>query len=382
MEFNFAAALEDIGQAGLVQIANEARPPGVYLFNDILPERTMPVYHVENASMIVRPTMAGLVGMDSPYAGGAVMEMSSFMEETAKLGNEVGLTEKAIRTIQGILQALRGDPNNNVTSLTDRLVDEALNFYNLVIIQPHLDAMEWMRGQVLCRGLLDWTYNGKELAVDYGIPAGNYLPVRTDNDAYHMSGSKFWDDLRALRRILRNNVRVIIAHSDTLDGIRYNLANQMGVINEGQNAITFRRYLRNDAGAALPGQFSSESSDVVTIVTYDREGEVLNPADTSTTLKLPFMQRGMLLAIGNNTETGYIPGRGAQEDDPEDGNALGYTHLAPTVENGGRPGRWGELYVPQQAPWSLHGRAVTNGLPVINAGAEYKIAAARTEMPA
>lgn len=378
MEFNFAAALEDIGQAGLVQIANDARPPGVYMFADILPERLMPVYHVENASMIVRPTMAGLVGMDSPYPGGAVMEMSSFMEETAKIANEVGLTEKAIRTIQGILQTLRGTE----TSLTDRLVDEALNFYNLVIIQPHLDAFEWMRGQVLCQGKLDWTYNGKELLVDYGIPAGNYLPVRAGNEAYHMPGSLFWQDIRTLRRLLRHNVRVILSHSETLDGIRYNLANQMGVIAEGDNTITFRRYLRNDAGAALPGQFSPESSDVVTIVTYDREGEVLNPADTSTTLKLPFMQRGMLLAIGNNTETGYIPGRGAQEDDPEDGNALGYTHLAPTVENGGRPGRWGELYVPQNAPWSLHGRAVTNGLPVINAGAEYKIAAARTEMPA
>lgn len=380
MEFSFEAALAEIGRVGMVDIANGARPPAEYFFAQFLPERLMPVYHVENAAMVVRATMAGIVGMDSPYAGGGAMEMSSFMEETAKLGNEVALSEKAIRTIQMLLYTLRGAG----TSDTNALVNEALNFYNLIIIQPHLDAMEYLRGQVLWRGRIDWVYNQKDLFVDYQIPASQFLPTRTValGTAYHLPGSVFWQDVRLLRRRLRNNVRVIIAHSETVDAIRYNIANQMGVIAETPGStITFRRYLRNSENVSLPGQFSPESSDVVTVVMYDREGEILNPVDPSTTIKIPFMPRGKLLAIGNNTATGYIPGQGSQETRPEDGNVLGYTHIAPCVENGGRPGRWGELYIPQHKPWALHGRAVTNGLPVVNAGAEFKLAVATTEMP-
>ncbi len=62
------------------------------------------------------------------------------------------------------------------------------NFSNALLIQPHLDVAEWLRGQALCTGALAWTFNGLKLEVDYGIPAGNKLTHRTANDAY--SGSR------------------------------------------------------------------------------------------------------------------------------------------------------------------------------------------------
>jgi hypothetical protein len=53
---------------------------------------------------------------------------------------------------------------------------------------------------------------------------------------------------------------------------------------------------------------------------------------------------------------------------------LGYTHIGPTVEGGGQMGRWAQLFTPEQLPMQLHGRAVTNGLPVVETPEKIAIA--------
>lgn len=377
MHFDFAEAIEALGgQSAVTRIANEARPASDFLFATLLPERQMPTYHIDNSSMIVRATMAGLVGMDSPFPPGGIMELSSFMENTAKLANEQKLTEKALRQLQQMLQVLR----DTETSITETLQREVLNFLNKLIIQPHLDVMEWLRGQALL-GTIDWTFNGKNLEVDYGIPAANLFDERTiaGGDAYHLAGSTFWDDIKAARRLMRNGgIRAIIGHSDTIDEIIYNEAHDQQIVSDTTQQVTLRRWI-NQNNAAVAGVPSQDANDAVTLIKYDLEGEILNPADMSTTLKIPFMPLGKLLVIGNNRQTGYVVGQGATSD-PDAQNELGYTHIAPTVENGGRMGRWAEIYTPQRMPMQLHGRGVTNGLPVIEA--PNKIVVLSTEMPA
>lgn len=375
MFLNFAAALATLGEGAVFRVANQVRPAGDYLWATLLPERNRPTYYVESGNMTVRGTMAGLVGMDSPYPPGGMVEVSTFLERTAKLANEVALSEQALRHLQDLLMRMGGQ----AAASPETLAREALNFLDKVIIQPHLDAMEWMRGQALQYGAINWTFNQKNLMVDYGVPAGNHLPARTiaGGGAYHLPGSVFWSDVQALRRILRGNVRAIIAHPDTVDAVRFNPAHAAAVVAEGEGFITLQRFIRDDAGSVLSGALSQDNSDRVTLVSYGREGEILNPADTSTTLVVPFVDRGKLVAVGNNQASGYVVGQGATQD-PEDENALGYTHLAPTVEGGGSAGRWADLFVPQDRPWELRGRGVTNGLPVVEAPG--KVATATTEM--
>jgi hypothetical protein len=226
-----------------------------------------------------------------------------------------------------------------------------------------MDRFEWMRGQALL-GSLDWSFNQKALAISYGIPSDNILANRTGNDAYGGSTSKFWADLRAIRRLLNNNVRAIIVHGTTADVIRDNTVNGLVTVNEVTTAggrvrtITMRRLNPTN------GQFSADVGDTATLVAYDGEGEVLDPADSSKTIKLPFMTAGKLLGIGNNAGNVFRVGAGATSN-PDAEASLGYTHIAPTIEGGGRPGRWSRIYTPEDRPWEVRGECVTNGLPVI-----------------
>lgn len=374
MFLNFNEAIASLGEGAAFTVANTARPMGDYLFNTLLPEQNRPSYSVESGTMTVRATMAGLVAMDSPYPPSGMVEASTFNENTAKIGNEVVLSEQALRHLQDYM--LRAGLNANTSIET--LAEEALNFLNKVVIQPHLDTMEWLRGQALVHGAIDWTFGQKRLLVDYGIPTANLLAARAGADGYGGATSQFWADLRLLRRRLKGNIRAIIAHSETIDMIRYNDANGLYVVGEQGSAITFRRWARNNAGATQPGVASADASDTVTMIAYDKEGEMLNPADPSTTVVIPFMPRGKLLAVGNNTRNGYTPGQGSVDEDPDAARSLGYTHIAPTVEGGGRQGRWAELFTPERQPYQLNGRGVTNGLPVIEA--PDKVAVATTEM--
>lgn len=372
MFVNFAAVIAALGRNAAFRIANGARTPADYLFNTFLPERNVWSYHVASGNMTIRSTMAGLVGMDSAYPPGGMVDISSFLEQTAKIANEVSLTEQALRELQNFLQTLR--ISDQPTDVAAR--DTVLNFLDKVIVQPHLDTAEWLRGQALTFGAINWTFNNKSLVVNYGVPAANFLPTRDLASGTNYAGatSMFWDDIRSIRRALRRyGVRAILAHPDTIDEARYNPANNMVVVGEANNAITFRRVVPQT------GNFTLDAADVVTVVSYDLEAEVLNPADTSTTLRIPFMTRGKLVGIGNNRFTGFRVGMGST-DDPNATNELGYTHIGPTVEGGGTPGRWAQLYTPEAAPWELRGRAAQNILPVIEAPDH--IVVATTEMSA
>lgn len=376
MFFNFLAAIAALNAAAggsfALRLANAARNAASYLLVTLLPERDMPTYHVSSGSMTVRSTMAGLVGMDSHYPPGGLIDVSTFLEQTAKIAIHVPLSEQSIRTMQDFVlrMGLTADATNEYVQR------QLLNFTDKILLQPQLDRAEWMRGQVLCFGILDWTFIDKRVLVDYGVPAANKLAARAGADGYGGATSKFWEDVVLLRRRLKNNVRAYLAHGDTTAMIRYNPANNLVPINEVQNGdgvttTTFRRII------PATGQFTADAGDQVTIVSYDREGEIINPADPKTTIVVPFMERGKLVAVGNNTGSRFVIGAGST-DNPNDENALGYTHLAPTVENGGRPGRWSDVYVPQNEPWSVHGRSASNLLPVIEA--PDKIAIATTAM--
>jgi len=357
MDLNFVEAISALGPNASFRIANAARPPANYLFNTLLPETPKPSYYIDSGNMTVRATMAGLVGMDSPYPPGGVVEMSTFLEQSAKMAIDVPLNEGTLRQIQEMLaQVMLGGG-----STKEALSQEALNFLSKVIIQALMDRAEWLRGKALTTGAINWTFNKKNLLVDYGVPAANFLTSRTGNDAYDGSASKFWTDVRAAQRLLHYSVRAVIAHSTTIDAIVNNAVNAAQITAQSVGGMAISRYL-TIGGTTVP---STDARDRITIVAYDEEGEIFDPADPENTITVPFMTSGKLLFVGNNNRSGYRVGQGST-DDPTEDLALGYTHLAPTVE-GGAPGRWSRLFTPEGQPWMLRGQGVQNLLPVIEA---------------
>lgn len=375
MILNFAEALAQMGEGAAAVIANGVRPPARYLYNTFLPERTIPDYHVEASNMIVRTTMAGLVGMDSPYPPGGTVEVSSFLENSAKIATQNTLTEGALRQLQALLREMQymGNLSN------DFLANEALNFLNKVIIQALMDTDEWLRGQALVNGAINWTFNKKNLSVDYGIPAANKLTTRTDanNDSYSDSASAFWTDVAAAQRLLRYNVRAAIMNSSTFNKIVANSVNSLQISNQSNQSFTVRRYQTISGNTVL----DSDTRYQMTFLLYDDEVEVLDTspaASLGTTQTIKLMPDGKILFVGANTNNdGYRVGQGST-DNPRNELEIGFHALCPTVEGNGASGRWARLYVPQGYPMQLRGEGVENSLPVVTA--PHKIVVATTEM--
>lgn len=370
MDFDLREALAALNNRGTVfQIANQARPGSDYLFNSILPEENRFTYDISSGKMTIRATMAGLVGMDSPYPQGGAFEESAFNEETGKFAIQVRLPERALRQLQEMLFRIQGTGREATVAAIQEV---ALNFTDFLLVQPQLDTMEYLRGQALQTGLIDWTFNGKRLLVDYGIPAANFLPARTGANGYAGATSAFWSDIRAIRRILKD-VRAYIMHSDTKEMILANPANNISLVAEDADRGTFTVQRFTTVGGVPI--LSSDPRDRATFVTYDLEGEVYDLANPGKTKKIPFMNRGAILGIGRANARRFVIGAGSTQPMPFQ---LGYTHVAPTVEGRGRAGRWSDVFTPEREPWAMEGRSVTNGLPVIEN--EELIAVATTEM--
>lgn len=360
MILTFAEALAILGGNAASRIANGARPPGNYLFNTFLPERTQPDYHVEAANMLVRSTMAGLVAMDSPYPPGGNVEVSTFLENSAKLGITSTLTEQAMRQLQTLLRLMQFDG----TLSNDFLQKEALNFVQKVIVQAQLDRAEWMRGQALVFGRLDWAFNQKTLAIDYGYLPAQFLTTRTDAaaTAYGDTGSLFWTDMAAARRQLRNNIRAVILNSTTMDEILENPVNSLEILSQDNQSFRVRRF-RTIGGNTVP---DSDIRYQMDFIVYDEEAEILDTTAGSLNLTqtVKFMPDGKVLFIGQNRMNGYRVGTGST-DDPATDMELGWHAICPTVEGGGAPGRWARLYTPEGYPMHLRGEGASNELPVI-----------------
>lgn len=354
MFFNFSQALAELPEDAAVRIANEARPPASYLFAQLLPEIPDFSYTAESGSMTVRTTMAPMVALDSPYPESGMIESESFSEGILKLANRTRLQEVVIRRLQALLRELQ----LNERPTTPSIQNTALNFVDKMIVQAHLDRTEWLRGQALQTGLINWTMGKKTVNVNYGIPTANIFAQRTGTAAYDGSASQFWTDIRLIRKKLKGDVRAIIAHPDTIDAIRYNPANNLTTIQggDGNTPVTVRRL------NATTQLFQDDVNDTVTLVPYGLEGEVYDLANPGKTLKIPFMNRGLLLAVGNNRTNRLVVGEGST-DTPE--NTLGFTHVGPTTENGGSPGRWADVRVPENEPYQLEARGASNVLPVI-----------------
>jgi hypothetical protein len=277
----------------------------------------------------------------------------------------VNLSEEAQRELQGLLLVLQ----SNAQASYEAVRNTILNFVDKLLVQSHLDAMEWLRGEALSKGAINWTFNKINLVVDYGVPSGNMLANRTGTDAWDSTASKFWTDMRAQRKALKGQVRARLAHPDTIEAIINNDVNKVRIL--AQDDVTGTMTIGRLVGSTE--QLSSDARDRLTLIGYGAEGEVLDPANPGKTKTVPFLEKGKVVAIGNPIPAGFQVGQGATENSQNE-LPIGYTHIGPTVEGQGQPGRWARVFTPEGQPWALRGEAVTNGMPVIEAPEKVSVA--------
>lgn len=381
MQFSFSEAIRQIygtnvgasGQNVVLYMASESRPDSSYLLNTILPNRNRGDYQARSGSMTIRTTMAGLVGMDSDYPEGGLIDSTSFNEQIAKIAVKSVLREAQLRELQAFVAQLMLSRGGQVSQreITTQMVTEALNFLNKVVIQAHMDTEEYLKGRALFTGAIDWTFNGIRLLVDYGIPAANMPAQRTGNDGYGGSASKFWTDVRFHRRTQRTGIAAIMMHPDTADMIQYNPVNNIVLVSDPAD-MSQRIWRKVNSNT---NTFTSDSNDTVQILTYGLEGEVYDLSNPGKTLRIPFVPRGVMGSFGRNQSSQYMVGQGST---PPPVIELGYGHVGPTIEGGGVSGRWAQLYTPEAEPWQLIGRGAENFLPVIEDAS--KIVLTTTEM--
>lgn len=355
MDLDFQAALDSLGPDFAARISRETRPPADYHLATILPEQPRTSYSAEAANMTVTPTMAGVTGMDSPYAPVGHVKLSTFLEQSAKITSDITLSEESLRELQAIARQINIDGGN----ANDRLAEEVLGFTG-VGLQSHNDTAEWLRGQALFNGAISWTYGGREININYGIPAANMLPTRTGNAAYDKPGSVFWADMRKAMELVRFNAGQIVVRVDDLMAIMAQDANKIEQVSRNGNLFSIRRLVGDN------DRPSTDSRDAVQIYAYGLEGSIIDPNNPKALINVPFVPKGKIGIFGRAARPAYRVGQGAQVP-VTDSLALGYYHLAPTVEGGGRPGRWSRVDVPQERPWQLRWQGVGNEIPVIEA---------------
>jgi hypothetical protein len=347
----------------VLRIANEARPAESYLFNQYLPEVLRPTYDVNSATMTVKAVMAGLAGTSSNYPPGGFIQASTLNEKTAKIANHVEMQEEDLKTLHMMVQNLlqTGYSQENVI---EYIVKVLIDFYDKLTIQAHLDTAEFLRGQALFNGKLDWYNNGIHLEVDYGVPASQFLANRTGTDAYGGTTSKFWSDIRSLWSLLNWNVRAIVMHPTTFEQASQNPYNGIEILSSTGNVYKIHRIIDTPGGGQRP---STDTRETAEIILYGLEATKIDDANPRQTINVPFAPKGKILGVGNPPPNRFDIGRIAvgQGSTPAPIIPLGFTHVAPTIEGGGRMGRWGRVFTPEGRPWAVVAEGVTNALPVI-----------------
>ncbi|MGB4824930.1 MAG: major capsid protein [Leuconostoc mesenteroides] len=360
MIIDFKGLLDAMEDDDIFTRANEARPGSNYLYNAILPDQLRRGYSAKSSSMSIRATMAKLVGMDSKYPKGGAARRSQFEHRIAKLAIEMPFPEEYLRE----LRELVNDAFNNTIDDELQVLETMFNFTDKLLVQPILDTSEWLKGQALITGEIDWQSDDIKLEVDYGIPAANFLTTRTGNDAYGGSTSKFWVDWHEVQRILKRRVRLVLMTSTTLDEIIYNPVNNIRIISgDDVNGIFQLQRILIRNGVEVQ---SDDIRDRITVITYDDNGEVLDDTKPGSgeTILVPMCPDGSILVIGQNDDREFRVGTGSTRED-DTPVTVGYNHIGPTEEGNGRLGRWATAYVPQGDEYMFVAKSAQNSLPVI-----------------
>lgn len=215
------------GGRALIQIANTPPAAAEYLGGRFLPRVQRPDYDISGGQMEIRSIMAGHVAMDSAYPQGSAIQLRDYGHKTAKLAQAIELGEEPARNLQKLL-AQAGQAQGR--SVQDFMGEAGLNLFTKGVVQSLDDSAEYLTMQALTRGKIDWTFNGRQLLVDYKVPAANRISL-TGTAKFSGTDSQFWTQLSKAEKIVKGSVGVVMSQ-DTLQVILDNPAHRIEVVSD------------------------------------------------------------------------------------------------------------------------------------------------------
>lgn len=362
MQFDFASLIAqlnaDVKAAGnfAFAIAKARVIPNDYLFlSTILPMRLKPTFDINGGSIRIYPTMAQLTPMDSPYRPIGFMESSTLKESTAKFTGLMSFPEKTLRDLMELERdiAINNIGNSNGGAVINaQRVNALLNFAEM-LLKSQYDNYEYLCGKVLTEGLFSVSGSGGlTLAVNYGVPAGN-IKTRSGTASYYNTATEYKNDVRFSYTILKNPVQ-IMNYNTYLSIINNPYNNAEVVVNSGNT----REIVFVNTSQLRP---VNDVRDRVKIIIYNKSASLVDAAGTK--FSVPMLPDGRIIVIGEETPDGFELLEGSTPD-PTRNWELGYTHIAPTIE-GGTSGFFQEIYTPQSEKYTVIGKTVSNGLPML-----------------
>lgn len=355
----------------LIQIANTSPDAAEYISERWLPRVQMPDFDVEAGQMEIQTVMAGHVGLDSKLPKGSALQLSNFKGKIAKFGQSLELGEEEARQLHKyLLMAQAGQAAGR--TVQDFMGEAGLNLYTKGPVQACDDTAEYLSLQALTKGKIDWTFNGRRLFVDYKVPAANRVSL---TGAQRLSGpeSGFWAMLSRGEKAIKGSVGVLMSQNtlqEVLDNPVHRIEILSDVYSPQRNVRTVRirklpRMVANaDGTIGYTAETTSDQSTSATLIGYGREGQIVDPTEQGETIGVPMVADNVIALIGRNDSRQLVSLSGT----PIPENALGYVHVAPTVEGmwRGEPlGRWGRLFTPEDDPYMLVAEMVENSLAVI-----------------
>lgn len=334
----FAEILALLTRADYVRMADQPVNEAEMILASILPEIRKASYEAKRGSIKVIPTMAGETGNDSPYVPTGDLELDAWSQALAKFSAIGFISENAQIEFQQMRDQLllRGTTDAAATYTRNFLI----NWMETWVREAFRQQNEYLRGQALGSGQL--VLRGG--IVDLGVPAENRKAF-TGLSAFGGSESKFWQAIRWGDRQV-GAVRARLLSWDTLDEIMDNNENSIAIVDEqvsGQGnvkRVRIRKLVNN--GQA----FSSDTRDSTTLVAYKGRGKIKLP--DGTLQDVAYFPDKTLSFVGNN-QTQQV----AEDGTVTTREALGYTHVGPTVPGNGRPGVWMNGRVPEGRPYHV-----------------------------
>ncbi len=367
MAETFATIIGSLNQARIVELANQPVDRGEYLLESVLPEERVADFTARTGSFKVIPVMAGLVGMDSPYTPGGYFEATSFTQGTIKSALRIELPEAFQREVMQMAQQIQ--LGNVAGNLRDYLLDRFLNWLEVGGEQGLLDRREYTRGLALSTGQIQTTEgdgeNKKTIAIDFELPASNRPAKFTAANGFGGTTSQFKSVVRTARRALRGGLRAIVMSDDTLNMILDNPAHGFVVTAESLSPQGNIRTVQVQTAVYQGGQTITPAIDrdvnaTLTLIGYSRTVNLRTTA--GTLIETQAFPDGVVSFIGNNSR---LSRQTVQGGVVQRINALGYTHIAPTVEGGLVPGVYLNAYVDPNRPWEIRAHGAQNFLPIL-----------------
>lgn len=327
----FAGILAELSQVDYVRMANTPINESEFVLASILPEERKASYEAKRGSIRIIPTMAGETGNDSPYVPTGDLEIDAWSKGLAKFTANGVISENAQIEFQQMRDQLILAGNAGAAGTYTR--NFLINWLETWIREAFRQQNEYLRGQALSSGRL--TLRGG--AIDLGVPDSNRI-TGTYADV--------WSVLRQGNKLVEGGVRARLASWDTVDQIIDAGGTGMAVIDEQVSAQGNVRIVKVRKVVNNGGSFSADMRDSTTLVGYKGKGKIKDP--DGGFIDVPYFPDGVISFIGNNTtqqvaEDGTVTTR----------EALGHTHVGPTVEGNGRPGVWMNARVPDGRPYHV-----------------------------